>query len=213
MNGMQEFLGEALALVNVPFTVLFALVVGYWGVVILGGLDVDALNMDSDLDLDVNAEASPSWLQGVARFFHADEGLFMAITSLLIVFMWMASMLLNYHLNPDHSWWRAGLLFIPNVVLSVLATKMIVFPAHRLLRRLSRKEESADVRMIGQLCRVTTLEVTGISGQAEIEREGAPIRVNVRVSEGEGSLKKGDEAVIVLENKENSTFIIKKLEV
>ena len=209
---MQEFLGEALALVNVPFTVLFVLVVAYWGFVILGALDADAIGLDSGFDMDIDAEASPGWFQGVARFFHADDGLFMAITSLLVVFMWMGSMLLNYHFNSAHAWWLAGILLIPNLILSLVATKLVVFPAHSFLRRLARKEESAEVRLIGQLCRVTTLEVTEESGQAEVEREGAPIRVNVRVGDGEGRLEKGDEAVIVFEDKENGTFIIKKLE-
>ena len=65
---MTEFVGEALALVNLPLTGLLGFVVIYWGLVCLGALDSDAF--DLDLDLDANAEASGGNLgYALAHFF------------------------------------------------------------------------------------------------------------------------------------------------
>ncbi len=208
---MTEFVAEAVAFVNLPLTGLLGFVVLYWGLVCLGALDSDAF--DLDLDLDASAEGGVGKLgYALAHFFHCDEGPFMAIASLLTVFLWMGAMLLNYYFNPGHSWLMAGALFVPNAVISVALTKAIVFPIFRILRRIKLREEPSSVAMLGQICRVVTLTVDGDSGQAEIERHGAPLKINVRVGEGARSLVKGDSAVIFFENKENNTYLIKKLE-
>ena len=136
----------------------------------------------------------------------------MAIASLLAVFLWMGAMLLNYYFNPGHSWLMAGALFIPNAIASVSLTKAIVFPVFRLLRRIKLKEEPSSVAMLGQICEVVTLTVNADSGQAEIERHGAPIKINVRIEKGSSPLVKGDSAVIYFEDKENNIYLIKKLE-
>ena len=208
---MGEFIGEAITLVNLPFTALFGFVVIYWGLVTVGALDTDVF--DLDLDLDADAQGSGGQIgHAIAHFFHCDEGPFMAIASLLIVFLWMGVMLLNYYFNPGHSILLAGALLIPNLVVSVSLTKAIVFPIFRLLKRVQGKEESSSVPLLGQVCRVVSLKVEVDSGQAEIERHGAPLKINARISPDGAPLEKGDAAVIFSENKENNTCLIKKLE-
>ncbi|MCS1411235.1 MAG: hypothetical protein M2R45_04432 [Verrucomicrobia subdivision 3 bacterium] len=209
---MQEFIAEALTLINLPFTVLFGFVFLYWGLVVIGALDMDAFDFDLNFDADADAGGGGRFAQALAHFFHVDEGPFMAIFSLLIVFMWMAAMLLNYYFNPSHSWLMAGLLAIPNFVVSVTATKAIVLPVHRLLRRFHRQEESAEVPLLGMICRVITSRVDHVSGQAEIEREGMPIKINARTLEEADVLEKGNSAVIFSEDKEKNIYFIKKLE-
>jgi hypothetical protein len=208
---MGEFIGEAITLVNLPFTALFGFVVIYWGLVAIGALGSDVF--DLDLDLDADAQGSSGQIgQAIAHFFHCDEGPFMAIASLLVVFLWMGAMLLNYYFNPGHSFLLAGGLLIPNLVVSVALTKTIVSPIFRLLKRFQGKEESSSVRMLGQVCHVVSLKVEVDSGQAEIERHGAPLKINVCIRPDESPLEKGDAAVIISENKENNTYLIKKLE-
>jgi len=124
----------------------------------------------------------------------------------------MGAMLLNYYFNPGHSFLLAGGLLIPNLVVSVALTKTIVSPIFRLLKRFQGKEESSSVPMLGQVCHVVSLKVEVDSGQAEIERHGAPLKINVCIRPDESPLEKGDSAVIISENKENNTYLIKKLE-
>lgn len=207
---MQELINEAFALVNLPFTTLFGFVFLYWLLVIVGALDVDAV--DFDLDFDADAEGGGRWGHVVARFFHADEGPFMAIASLLIVFMWASAMLLNYYFNPGRSWWIAGLLAVPNFVASVMATKAVVLPAHCLIRRFRCGEEPAEVPLLGKICRVVTLRADAQSGQAEVEQTGTPIKINVRTADEAETLRKGDCAVIYSEDTEKNLYFIKKLE-
>ncbi len=206
---MQELIAEAFALVNLPFTVLFGFVFLYWSLVIVGALDAEAV----DLDLDGEAGGSGGrWGYAVAHFFYVDEGPFMAIASLLVIFMWMFAMLLNHYFNPEHSWWMAGLLAIPNFVASAATTKAVVLPAHRLFRRLRRGEEPAEVPLLGKICRVVTSRVDAQSGQAEVERKGMPIKINARTVSQAEPLRKGDAAVIYSEDRERNLYFIKKLE-
>ncbi len=203
---MHELISEAIALVNLPFTILFGFVLGYWGLVIIGVLDLDGLDLDWDVDADGGL-----W-QGIGHFFHADEGPFMAVASLLLVFLWFFAMLLNHYLNPSHSWLLAGGLLIPNLFVSVIGTKMVVFPVYRLLRKLNATEEPAEVPLMGAVCQVITSRADHECGQAEIERTGAPIKLTVRTSQPDEVLVKGDSAVIFSEDKENNIYFIKKLE-
>ena len=209
---MGEFIGEAITLVNLPFTTLLGFVVIYWLLVIVGALDMNAFDFDLDVDAEGHGAGESQIGMAVAHFFHCDEGPFMAIVSLLTVFLWMGAMLLNHYFNSVHSWLMAGVLVVPNIVVSVALTKAIVFPVFSLLRRVQVTDEPSSVQMLGQVCRVVTLTADANAGQAEIERHGAPLRINVRVGEGEPSLSKGDSAVIFSENKENNTYLIKKLE-
>ena len=209
---MHELISEALVLVNLPFTVLFGFVIVYWGLVILGALDIDALDIGLDLDADADVAGESGFGKAVGHFFHVDEGPFMAIASLLFVFLWMGSMLLNHHFNPSHSLLLGAALLVPNMVLSVIGTKAVVLPFFKVFRRFSAKEEPAEVPLLGQICHVVTLEVTQDSGQAEVNRKGAPLKINVRTGREGDVIRKGEDAVIISENKENNTYLIKKLE-
>ena len=103
-------------------------------------------------------------------------------------------------------------LLVPNFMVSVMATRAVVLPFFRLFRRFSDKEEPAEVFLIGKVCRVVTREATHESGQAEVKRQGAPIKINVRTSRENEVMCKGEEAVIFLEDKGNNSYLIKKLE-
>ena len=48
----MEFLQECIALVNLPYTVMLAFIVGYWLLVIVGAMDFDIFTPDVDAGLD-----------------------------------------------------------------------------------------------------------------------------------------------------------------
>ena len=54
---MGEFIGEAITLVNLPFTALFGFVVIYWGLVAIGALGSDVFDLDLDLDADAQGSS------------------------------------------------------------------------------------------------------------------------------------------------------------
>ena len=54
---MDQLLDAALSAVNIPFTVLFVLVLLYWITVIIGLLDIDSLDVDVHADADFDFDA------------------------------------------------------------------------------------------------------------------------------------------------------------
>jgi len=126
---MGELLEAIFQAVNLPFTLLLALVVLYWLSVILGFLDVDTFDIDAldvdvdfDTDVDVDADADIGALGAVAQFFGIGHVPIAIPFSVLFLSLWAGSVLLNDFFNPDMTWPRAGLLFIPNLLIALIVT-------------------------------------------------------------------------------------------
>ena len=70
------------------------------------------------------------------------------------------------------------------------------------------KDANAPRKVIGRICTVITTEASkDRMGQAEMSGKGAPILLNV-VAEGDRVFKKGDEAVVIGQNKETGVYTI-----
>ncbi len=126
------------------------------------------------------------------------------IASVLSTAMWAISLLSNHYLNNTNAM-LALVLVIPIVVGGFVATKIILMPFVPLLKKAF--DESSDViHVIGQLCVVTTLEVTEKHGQAEVPLKGSPLLINVVTRDGV-TMRKGDEAV-VFAREDDGTYVI-----
>jgi hypothetical protein len=76
------------------------------------------------------------------------------------------------------------------------------------------RSENGDAevgRLLGQLCVISTSEVTGKNGQAKLHTEGAPLLLHVRTREGK-RLRKGDLARIVDFDPANLIYYVEKLQ-
>ena len=137
--------------------------------------------------------AAALWIS-LLRFFNVGDVPLMVLVSVLVFTMWTIAILGNHYFNPDMDTTRSLILVIPNLVLSLLVTKVVTTPIRHLFRHANAGVE-APLQMVGKTCIVTTGEVTSKFGQAEIAREGSPVTINVCCPDGQ-VLKKGDEAVI-----------------
>ncbi len=223
---MSELLQEALRIYNFPLTVLFGLVLLFWILTIFGAVDTDSLepdidvdadvdvDMDADADLDADAHAHHSHdagSLGLFRFFNLGEIPLMVLVSVLITLMWAACLLLNYYYNPGQSLGVAFGFLCLSFIGGLFLTKFLTAPLKPMMRSLKAGEKHRPV--VGRTCVIKTSEVTTEFGQAEAEDDqGAPILINVRISDGQPPLSKGDQALVVDLHESPQTYLVRKLD-
>lgn len=220
---MLEFLYEALRPVNLPFTALMGMVTIYWILVGLGAMDfhsepsLDVGDVGHDVHVDGHAEVHHGGevshdvgaVKAILQFLHFGDMPSMIILSVMALSFWTCSMLGNHYFNGDGSFLRTALLFLPNLVITGLVTKVATMPLKRLFKELNRDVEEYKP-VVGRTCTILTSEVTDRFGQAQVDTSGAPIVINVRTY-GEATFSKGESALIIKEDKENNIFTVAKL--
>ena len=208
---MSIIFTEALKSHNLPLTILLGVVVIYWLVVIIGALGVDSLDFDVDADTDLDANVGSGGGAGMAvlRFLNFGQIPALIIISVLILFLWTLSILGNYIFNGGGFLLVSLGLFFLNLLISAVITKVTTAPLKRLFVALNAEGDTHEP-IIGRVCSIRSLEVTTTNGQAEIERDGATLLINVRISEDQKPLSKGDEALVVSEDPETGYFSVRK---
>ncbi|BCB79779.1 hypothetical protein GCM10022251_39900 [Phytohabitans flavus] len=174
---MGEFVDAALAFPAVLFTFLLVVVVGYWILVLLGALDIEALDFGGDGDA----------LGGLGF-----AGVPVALTaSLLIAIAWFVSL--------------AGTVLVGGVlllaILALIVALAVAWFATRLLIRPLRRlfptgPEASRSDFVGSVCVIRTGRVSQDFGQAEVTaKDGSSAIIQVRQT-GADSFKSGTTALI-----------------
>jgi len=193
---------------NLPASVLLVLVMVYWLLAILAGLDLDLFDFDLDMDAEPDFSSAVGVGLVVFRFVNIGRVPIMIWMSVFTVTYWLLSMLLDRLLdNPDH---RETLFFavqygVRNFAIAVVLAKIFTQP---LRDKFDAKEPNTAEYLIGRECVITTTEVTESFGQARYKTEAAPLLLNVRAREE--PLAKGDLAVIVDHDAEENVYFVTK---
>lgn len=189
-----------------PASALLIMVVLFWGLVILGALDLDVL----DLDIDIEPAQDVGWLPSIGlltlRFLNVGPIPLMIWLSIFSLSLWIISV--TWHdpsYNDDN--WIALQVLIRNAAIALLATKVLTQP---LLRFAQKTEMRKSADLLGQVCVISTSEVTEKNGQAKLHTEGAPLLLHVRTREG--LLRKGDLARIIDFDPANLIYYVEKLQ-
>ncbi|CAN5252772.1 hypothetical protein BH23VER1_BH23VER1_07760 [soil metagenome] len=215
---MTEIFNEAVSLYNLPLTIALGLVVGYWILVILGAIGMEAFDIDlgteADIDVEVGAGGDVGGGAGgvglaVLRFLNFGSVPAMVVISVLVTVAWAVAVVANLVLNPGGSLILAGVILLGDLVLSALVTKVATLPLKPLFRSL---DEDGDTHLpiVGRTCVVRSMEVTTSGGQAEIEQEGATVLINVRVSSDERRLARGARALVAAHDEERDIYFIRE---
>lgn len=173
---MNEFLQIVLTPPTVVFTVLLAVVVGYWVLAIVG---LDLLETDTDLLGAIGLRGIPSSV----------------VLSLYVAFTWFLC-LAGYAFLNDLPWAGGplGLLVVPGALVGGwLATRLLINPLRYVL-----PEPKVPSRhdFVGRMCVIRTGTVTDRFGQAEVHSEdGSSALVQVR-RQDEEPLTSGGTALI-----------------
>lgn len=220
---MNELLEAAIAGVNVIPTSLLIFVLVYWLIVVMGLIDMKAIDIspDHDFHADVHAEAdlpakeihagdyaynsgSITWLNSVLAFFNLGQVPFMVFMSFLVLPVWVISILVNHYLG--NSSLLMGLLFlIPNLVVSLFIAKFLTMPFVKIFSYLYKDPEQEDI--VGKVCTILLPASSDKMGQAVIRSRGNTLMLNVKTTDNE-PLAKGRNAIVIEFRKEKNYYLI-----
>jgi hypothetical protein len=195
---VKELWQEAVQPYNLPLTLLLGLMVLFWLFTLFGGIGTDSLDgdLDADLDADIGAHFGlGSVMSTFLKSVNAGTIPLTIVLSILVLMVWMAAILLNYYLNPDHKTSSAvGFAFVA-LLLGIVATKLVTQPLVPFMRRLKAAEDAAPV--VGEIGVVRSIQLDAEYGQVEVIRpDGAPAILNARLDDDCGPLARGERVVI-----------------
>lgn len=191
---------------NIIPTVLLLLVVLYWIIVIIGVLDLDFL--DFDLDLEVGDASGPFY--AILAFLKVGELPFMFVFSILILNFWIIAMFL-YYLPIAPGGGLNTLLLLPALIISILFTKFEFLPFKGIFKNNSM-QENEDFEVVRQLCKLKSDVSNERLGQAEIERDGASVLINVKPEFVEETFHKDEVACVFRKDSNKDIYYIVKVE-
>jgi len=218
---MKELFDAAFASVNVIPTVLLILIIAYWLFVIVGAVDMDALNfdldpgdvdIDADVDVDIDADADVDMdadadvsaetdasgilvsLNSILGFFNLGKIPFMLLLSFFILPMWVISIITNHFLH-NQSFLLSLALLIPNLIVSLLVSKFLTTPFAMIYTRMSKNKDEG-FKYAGKMCTIILPADNKRIGQAEIQNNGNTFRINV-LTKDDVRIEKGQSGLII----------------
>lgn len=201
---MDGLIPAMIAFPTVVFTILLGLVAIYWTTVIIAGLDVDVLDLDSSIDADASELLSALGLRGVPLTVWL---------SFFVLIAWVALLLASVLVGPIlqtvvGSLVSSTLIALSGMTLAAVLTSFAVRPIRRLF---SAQVGPKNLALVGKVCTVTTMRVDGGFGQAEIEDGGAGLLVQVRSAEP-NSLTRGSHALVFEYDNDEGVYHITEVE-
>ncbi|WP_145220169.1 hypothetical protein [Gimesia alba] len=168
-------------------------------------MDFDLL--DFDLDFEIGTD-SPSILDfgfiGL-RFLNLGEVPVMLWLSIFSLSMWMLS--INFDSKIEINTVMDYLpLALRNMGISLVVTKLITQPFKGYFQFTPPNEIET---LLGKSCQVTSSSVSERYGQAEMEAEGAPLKLHIRSEDS--SIQKGDWVRLSDYNSEKQVFYVVKI--
>ena len=103
-----------------------------------------------------------------------------------------------------------GLLLIPLFILSLFISKFLTTPLKGIFKQSYDELPIVEEEVVGQLVNVLSEVKDGRLGQAEIEREGANILINVKAEFKEEIFYKNEEAYVSKKDDEKNLYYIVK---
>lgn len=193
---MNELLTESFKNSNLPVTILLLLVLFYWVINLVGIFDLDMLNGDAELDKGhIETETDSDSFLG--KTFDFGDLPIAIVISFFVLFFWMITILTNYYLG-NSSLFFALIIYIPAIIGSFMVTRIIAIPLAKIYSMLKLNTEEAEIvsDYTGSVCMVFVEATSERNGQGEINRNGDPIRVNIRTYPGKQMLK-GSSALLI----------------
>ncbi|WP_348679964.1 hypothetical protein [Flavobacterium coralii] len=216
---MKELIEISFSPVNAFFTIMSIVMVIYWILVIIAGLDPDHFSIDFDsADIDADFDADPTSSEGategssfmkVLEYFNFDELPLMFIVTIMFFSMWLIGVNITYYLGIE-STLLGFLLIIPNLLLSLFFVKLLAKPLGYLYRQVNHKGEP-EIDFLGRRCSVVSTVGPQKTGMIELTVNGDPMKLYAR-SNTEEDIAAGQQAVIVRESDDRRYYLIEKFD-
>lgn len=210
---MEVFIQTATSFPTVVFSALLLLMLLYWAIVIAGGLDVDAL--DGSEGASGALEAAEGGVKGGLDVLNwlTKKRLPMSVSASLVILAGWATSYLGTRVllvapkgvvPEGMAAWGvgAGAFAVGWIFSSAVASPLgPLFETHR-------ADENRD--LVGKSCRIQTGGVTADFGAAVVLDGASSDVIQVRFR-GNGSLSRGDEALIVNYDADTNTFSVEPM--
>lgn len=199
---IRDFLAFSVQKSQLPYTIILGFLLLYWILVLAGAFNFEFFGVDVDADLD--APEGP--FQWFLALFNIGELPVMIVVSFIVVGLWTTAMITGM-LMPQGVSTFFRLAFLPvNVLVGALVAIPMIKPVAWLFRQ---NEASREViREEGSLAHLRSALEPEAMGQAMIDRQGAPVMLNVKLAAGESAMGAGTEVVVV--SKEGDFYRVKK---
>lgn len=179
-------------------------------------VDVDTdVDVDADADVDTDVDAGAGHGHGGGGFFRAlfiflnvAYMPFMLVFSILVFFIWLIAMMVNV-LPFENGGTMAAILLIPNILVSMVLTKLVTWPLIRFFKDV-KVDIDSGAETVGRTCRLLGDLPPDRLGQAEISDAGNHLVINVKTTE-EG-MEKGDSALVLSKDKEKNYYMVVKFD-
>lgn len=207
---MQELLQAALHPYNILYTGLLGIVLIYWLTVIVGAMEMDAIDMNWDADADAgHIDTDHGWFVGALHFFHFDRLPFMVVMSLVVVAGWALSILTNHYWGAYTSTF-ALVMAGPILLAALIIAKVISYPLLPLFA--ATNTAVADVEYIGRVCRVKLPPEGDKFGQAGVAHSGDELLIHIKAARDGTALHVGQQARIVSLTDDQRYWLVEPLE-
>ncbi len=208
-ESMNPFHQNVTSFPTVIYTVLLLICAMYWLIAMLGMVDLEVLDMDMDGDIDLSDSLEAQ--NGIAGVLFRLGLNGVPLTIVLTIIAILGWIICYYAIHfggafiPD--FWPIELaaevaVFIAVTFVTVMLTAQVIKPIRTLFKKLDVDETK---HIIGQVVTVRSAVVDKDRGEAFMNDGGAGILLNVRAT-GNDEFAKGDEVVVIEENKETRIF-------
>ncbi|WPC98657.1 OB-fold-containig protein [Proteus terrae] len=192
---MNLFFQNSLAFPSIIFSALLIIISFYWLCAAFGLLDIDLFNIDSELDINVDATGLAGWLTKLGL-----AGIPVTIIlTFFTLFGWFISYFTNYWIISaiETSFIRYLTGFVAFIITSFIALNLTAVCLKPIRKKLmSRNKPKSVHQLVGKLALVRSTNVTENKGEAVLEDGGAGLILQIRAPETE-NIKRGDSVVII----------------
>ncbi|MEL7538175.1 MAG: DUF1449 domain-containing protein [Pseudomonadota bacterium] len=210
---MDPFYQNIASFPTAVFTVLLVLSVFFWAGAVLGFIDLDFLDFDTDVDLDVadlNADSphtGPDVLAGLLLRLGLTGVPVTVSLSILILIGWFICYYAVYLINPIVPGRFLEIIvgipiLIGSLYLAALITAQLIKPLRPLFEKATQETHK---QLLGQTAVVRTSRVDKDFGEATVDDGGAGLILKVRAT-GDDTFQRGDRVVLIERIDEASTF-------
>lgn len=211
---MEELIEISFSPVNAFFTVMSIVMVFYWLLVIIAGLDPDLFSIefdaaDVDSDFGVEGNSGSSGFMKILEYFSFDELPMMFIVTIVFFNMWFLGVNISYYLGIESSL-LGFLLLIPNLIASLFLVKLLSKPLGKLYKLVNHKGEP-EIDFLGRRCNVVTAITQNKTGMVELTINGDPIKLYAR-SYTDEKIMAGQQGVIIKESDDKKYYLIEKFD-
>ncbi|PNL49478.1 DUF1449 domain-containing protein [Proteus mirabilis] len=192
---MNLFFQNSLAFPSIIFSALLIIISFYWLCAAFGLLDIDLFNIDSELDINVDATGLAGWLTKLGL-----AGIPVTIIlTFFTLFGWFISYFTNYWIISaiETNFIRYLTGFVAFIITSFIALNLTAVCLKPIRKKLmSRNKPKSVHQLVGKLALVRSINVTENKGEAVLEEGGAGLILQIRAPETE-NIKRGDSVVII----------------